>query len=546
MDGNHKSEEQERGFRPAGEKHSEAQQSVRSSVRDDLFAILCDPPFAYMDYDNYRAPWNSTVSLYFKKISLKNWSHKHFYEQTDIIDLKQATLVWYEDLFTIKNLPGLFLSDKLFDAIIKRKMADTSAVNEKKRKFAKDAVHTNSVVTSAELLKCSFDHHSKYTKQKLDVSGDDEQSEGKEDQSPFSQKQNDMTPKRKPEDVEEEDDIYYKPHRTAPSSWRKQILLRYNIIDTIGSSATNARRLFEDIWETMVIAMEEVPSISITKDDKIKNYTKELFMGVNSLEKLREAIKSNRSTLRTSGNTGWKRQIIKISKIFRDQFENGKNSFKEKQTEYQYIINFIAPIYKIMFKDLLHLSFDWGEKALKCSAILLNKSQRDNDRRSPGSKIDTIIKLMELNLEFSIVEVAGSPSDPDHSHYVGDRNKIAKNLKIILNYIRTEYSGDFQQFRKIKVYGVQIYSKYYELDSLSLPFSGVYYFKQEFMFECPTITLLVSKALPKFLDNLWRIRDIISSSIESITSYIENMRESDDGSNDTDPVTISPKKQRQK
>ncbi|CAG8448307.1 1222_t:CDS:10 [Funneliformis mosseae] len=409
-------------------------------------------------------------------------------------------------------------------------MADTSAVNEKKRKFTKDAVHTNSVVTSAELLKCSFDHHSKYTKQKLDVSGDDEQSEGKEDQSPFSQKQNDITPKRKPEDVEEEDDIYYNFEVTTQDStliaeetdvrlrmegWRKkskyvsaihkQDLLRYNIIDTIGSSATNARRLFENIWETMVIAMEEVPSISITKDDKIKNYTKELFMGVNSLEKLRETIKSNHFTLRTSGNTGWKRQIIKISKIYRNQFENGKNSFK----------------------------------ALKCSAILLNISQRDNDRRSPGSKIDTIIKLMELNLEFSIVEVSGSPSDPDHSHYVGDRNKIAKNLKIILNYIRTEYSEDFQQFRKIKVYGVQSYSKYYELDSLSLPFSGVYYFKQEFMFECPTITLLVSKALPKFLDNLWKIRDIISSSVESITSYIENMRESDDdGSNDTDPFGI--------
>jgi hypothetical protein len=98
-----------------------------------------------MDYDNYCAPFNSTVSLYFKKISLKNWSHKHFYEQTDIIDLKQSTLVWYEDLITIKNLPGSLLSDKLFDAILKRKMADTSAVNEKKRKCAKDDVYTNSV-----------------------------------------------------------------------------------------------------------------------------------------------------------------------------------------------------------------------------------------------------------------------------------------------------------------------------------------------------------------------------------------------------------------
>jgi hypothetical protein len=56
------------------------------------------------------------------------------------------------------------------------------------------------------------------------------------------------------------------------------------------------------------------------------------------------------------------------------------------------------------------------------------------------------------------VEVTGFPSDPDHSYYIGDHNKIAKNLKIILNFIRTKYYGDFQQFRKIKLYRVQIYS----------------------------------------------------------------------------------------
>ena len=58
-------------------------------------------------------------------------------------------------------------------------------------------------------------------------------------------------------------------------------MLRYNIIDTmISSSATNAWRLFEDIWETMIIAMREVTSISITKDHEIKNYAKESFMNV--------------------------------------------------------------------------------------------------------------------------------------------------------------------------------------------------------------------------------------------------------------------------
>ena len=73
------------------------------------------------------------------------------------------------------------------------------------------------------------------------------------------------------------------------------------------------------------------------------------------------------------------------------------------------------------------------------------------------------MKLHEVNLEFSVVEVSGPPKDPEHSHYIGDRNKIAKNLKIILNYIRIKYPGNFQLFRKIKVYGIQIYSKFHEL-----------------------------------------------------------------------------------
>ncbi|CAI2183122.1 4893_t:CDS:2, partial [Funneliformis geosporum] len=118
---------------------------------------------------DYRAPWDSTVSLYFKKISLKNWSHKHFYENTDIVDLEQATLVWYKNLSIIRNLPGSLLSNKLYDTIIKRKMADTLAVNEKKRKQAEDDVHTSSVMTSAELLKDTFEHHIINTKQKLQV-----------------------------------------------------------------------------------------------------------------------------------------------------------------------------------------------------------------------------------------------------------------------------------------------------------------------------------------------------------------------------------------
>jgi len=67
-------------------------------------------------------------------------------------------------------------------------------------------------------------------------------------------------------------------------------------------------------------------------------------------------------------------------------------------------------------------------------------------------------------LEFSTLEVSGPPSCFDYSHYVGDRNKTAKMLKIILNYIKIKYPGDFEVFRRIKVYGIQIYGKFYKPD----------------------------------------------------------------------------------
>ncbi|CAG8768197.1 10841_t:CDS:2, partial [Funneliformis caledonium] len=133
-----------------------------------------------------------------------------------------------------------------------------------------------------------------------------------------------------------------------------------------------------------------------------------------------------------------------------------------------------------------------GEKTLRCSAILLNQSLKDDDRRCSGNKIDAIISILELDLEFSTLEVSGSPSCLDHTHYVGDRNKTTKMLKIILNFIKTNYQGDFEKFRRIKVYGVQIY--------------GVYYFKQESKFSYPTITFLVFKDLPIFASNLWIMR----------------------------------------
>ncbi|CAG8438942.1 11546_t:CDS:2 [Acaulospora colombiana] len=118
---------------------------------------------------NYRAPVDSPVSLYFKTFPLKIWSHRHFFKHTGTLDLDQATRLWFDNIITIKYLPGSLVDEELFTTIIRRKMANVFDANEKKRKYAEDEVHTNSVMTSAELLKDTFEHHRKNTKRKLDA-----------------------------------------------------------------------------------------------------------------------------------------------------------------------------------------------------------------------------------------------------------------------------------------------------------------------------------------------------------------------------------------
>lgn len=183
--------------------------------------------------------------------------------------------------------------------------------------------------------------------------------------------------------------------------------------------------------------------------DNISQYLTKILKNVNTAKRLCDAIMTEREKLRAEGNTKWKKRSLD-----REQFTNSRNLFKEEQTEYDYIIRFVSRVYIMLFKDRTLfkcncLCLNRGEKTLRCSAILLNHSLKDDDRRRSGNKIE-----MQL---FSTLEVSGSPSKPDHTRYARDRNKTAKMLKIILNYIYIKYPGDFEKFRRIKVYGVQIY-----------------------------------------------------------------------------------------
>ncbi|CAG8502522.1 8889_t:CDS:2 [Rhizophagus irregularis] len=310
----------------------------------------------------------------------------------------------------------------------------------------------------------------------------------------------------------------------------KQDLMRYNIIDTNSSSGTKARELFKYQWDNIISTIEKFlmsepnkimlasdsDSISLADQDgraeDVRQYLTKISKNVNTVKGLCDAIKTECEKLRKEGNIRWKKLSLELMKYTGNSSQIVEISSKEEQTEYDYIIRYVSRVYIMLIKDKPLLKCYWGEKTLRCSAILLNRSLKDDNRRCSGNKIDAIMSILDIGLEFSTLEVSGSPSKPDHIHYVGDRNKTAKMLKIILNYVYIKYSGDFEKFRRIKC---TVYKYMYVL-----PFAGIYYFKLEMMFSYPTIAFLLFKELPIFASNLWMLRDLITSSFNSILTYI--------------------------
>ncbi|CAB4445458.1 unnamed protein product [Rhizophagus irregularis] len=215
----------------------------------------------------------------------------------------------------------------------------------------------------------------------------------------------------------------------------KQDLMRYNIIDTNSSFGTKARELFKYQWDNIISTIEKFlmsepnkiilasdsDSISLADQDgraeDVRQYLTKISKNVNTVKGLCDAIKTEREKLRKEGNIRWKKLFLELMKIYWEQFPNSRNLFKEEQTEYNYIIRYVSRVYIMLFKDKPLLKCNWGEKTLRCSAILLNHSLKDDNRRFSGNKIDAIMSILDIGLEFSTLEVSGSPSKPDHTHY---------------------------------------------------------------------------------------------------------------------------------
>ena len=76
-------------------------------------------------------------------------------------------------------------------------------------------------------------------------------------------------------------------------------------------------------------------------------------------------------------------------------------------------------------------------------------------------KIDIIWTTLP-KLEFAIGKVSSLHNQYQHSHFFSDKLKIAKMLKVLLNRIVQIYKGIGKNLSLLKLYGLQIYGKYFQ------------------------------------------------------------------------------------
>jgi hypothetical protein len=74
------------------------------------------------------------------------------------------------------------------------------------------------------------------------------------------------------------------------------------------------------------------------------------------------------------------------------------------------------------------------------------------------AKIDTIIINKELEIEVALIEVSGPNWKVDTTHFIEDRAKLAKNLKVMFRYIMELRDEPYVVFRRsFKVYSFHVY-----------------------------------------------------------------------------------------
>ncbi|CEP15853.1 hypothetical protein [Parasitella parasitica] len=247
--------------------------------------------------------------------------------------------------------------------------------------------------------------------------------------------------------------------------------------------------------------------------------------GLNT-QKLKKILKDAK-VLAREGNTGKRKvtkKIIKICKIYRDMLEtDNENKFSGHMNEVEYTHQFLFPLIKEVLYDCL-IKFKLGEPHLQCAAANTN----DDERTQSGPKIDIILLHQVYQFAISICEISGPNHKANKNHFLGDRNKLAKNMRHILNHIEdASPTPNATSFKKVKIYGLQVYLNVIYLYSLTRASEGYSVFLLEKTLTIPTSLSLLQMQLPAFLGWLWNLNFIYNQMITDINSFIETSNDED-------------------
>lgn len=153
---------------------------------------------------------------------------------------------------------------------------------------------------------------------------------------------------------------------------------------------------------------------------------------------------------------------------------------------------------------------DWlirGEGSLRAAKDMDDRKLNDDERRSKGPSTDAIIIYDSSGLEVGIVEVSGPPENGQHAHFIGDRNKIAINLKKSMKKIIEKNPNTNQAvLSKIALPGIQIYKHHFYLYALTMPTFDIYVFTKIQEVSLPVKIYDTHKNLPSMISALWKIK----------------------------------------
>ncbi|KAG2236287.1 hypothetical protein INT48_001350 [Thamnidium elegans] len=142
-------------------------------------------------------------------------------------------------------------------------------------------------------------------------------------------------------------------------------------------------------------------------------------------------------------------------------------------TEGGYTTGFITPLIDLTLKPCnIKVVFKPGEQKLLLGKEYENSALTEDDVRLPGPNIEGIIKNINLDIPFSLVEVSGSPIIPMTITIItkGNRNKLAKNLKYLFKVIISmKGMPSFKSACKIKFFGIHVYCDQAYVYSMSMP-----------------------------------------------------------------------------